>query len=70
MVSRAENRPLGIFSALFAYFFIFILTKRVSPDFEPALVGHSWAQTDFVRYLPTRRAPRVSLMGFERAGVA
>ena len=70
MVSRAENRPLGIFSALFAYFFIFIRTKRVSPDFEPALVGHSWAQTDFARYLPTRRAPGVSLMGFERTGVA
>ena len=70
MVSRAENRPLGIFSALFAYFSNFIRTKRVSPDFEPALVGHSWAQTDFARYLPTRRAPGVSLMGFERTGVA
>ena len=70
MVSRAENRPLGIFSALFAYFLIFIRTKRVSPDFEPALVGHSWARTDFARYLPTRRAPGASLIGFERTGVA
>ena len=67
---HGPNRPLGIFSALFANFSVFIRTKRVSPDFEPALVGHSWAQTDFARYLPTRRAPGVSLMGFERTGVA
>ena len=54
----------------FANFSVFIRTKRVSPDFEPALVGHSWAQTDTARYLPTGRAPKASLIGLERTGVA
>ena len=70
MLQRAENRLQGILSALFANFYNFYSTKRVSPDFEPALVGHSWAQTDFARYLPARRAPGVSLIGFERTGVS